>query len=131
MSGQIQFKQLSRLLWDLKALDTVFCDYIIKNANNLWIHFNENSFYLQENEGIISMQNIKIKNLDRANKVLYLFQPIIHEGISFDKIDLSNFSKFKDLMDQQKKVVQYYIHWNERDTMDFGFDKDRAWDVLV
>lgn len=131
-------KQLPKLVWELKALDKEFCKTIVNNEDKLWIHIHKNSAIISETDEaspetlfIVSMKNIKLKHLNRSEKIFYLLEPITYEEFSFDKVDLSGFNKFKDHMDQQSKLIHKYFNWNSYNTIDTGVKDADFWDMLV
>lgn len=134
--SKIPLKQLDKLVWELKIGDMIFCENIINNADDLWVHFSVNSAKILETDEpdsqtlfVISMKNIKIKNLDREDGILFLSEPINYEGLSFDKIDLNHWDEFKFHMESQSKLIYKYFAWNEYNVIDTGIKNVNFWNM--
>jgi hypothetical protein len=116
MSKEYPLKEVYRLSWELSISDTIFCEYIKDNKDKLWLYLDNGSAMVSESETQFSMKDVKIKNLDRTKKLLYLSEHIIIENIAFDKIDLSNWCKFKNHMNKQFTIVCKHLNWDISDT---------------
>lgn len=136
--SELPLKQLPQLVWELKEADKAFCKSIIKRADKLWIHFNRNSAIIRETDDadlnilfVASMKNIKIKSLSRRKKALILSEPITYQGLSFNKIDISQWKEFQDHMKKQNELISKHFNWNEWNVKDLGIKDTDYWNMLI
>lgn len=132
----IPLKDLPRLVWELKIRDDIFCKSLIHDK--LWIHFSNNVAYLLDTDQpssetifVISMQDIEISKLDRSTKMLYLVKPLTYANVTFDKLDVSYLTVFKQHMMTQNQLITIFFEWNELSIIDTGIQELDAWKTLT
>jgi hypothetical protein len=136
--SEVPLKQLPQLVWELKEADKAFCKSIIKRADKLWIHFSKNSAIIRETDDadlnilfVASMKNVKIKGLSRKKKALILSEPILYQGLSFDRIDISQWSKFQNHMIKQNERIPKHLNLSGWNVVDLGINDSDYWKMLA